>query len=85
MELNELRLISQYCDRKYNGSIMHNIYILQKYKINVKLLIDEKGNVRYVVGLDNISNSDMSTDDFYSLCENGWQIENDNEFVYRIK
>lgn len=85
MELNELQLISQYCDRKYNGSIMYNISMLQKYKINVKLLMDEKGNVKYVVNLSDISNSDMLTDEFYSLCENGWQIENDNEFVYRIK
>ena len=77
MTVEELKLIAQYVEPKdEKGNIFVDILLCTKSGIQPNLNMDENnGNVSYSIELNEISEKEMSSETFYSLCENGWKID----------
>lgn len=85
MTVEELKLIAKYAEQTdEERNVFTDISTFMKYAIGPKLNMDENnGNVSYSVSLQEISDNNMSTEDFYKMCEHGWQLV-DNNLVLNI-
>lgn len=86
LTIDEMRLMERYCERPENPevSIGKDMLAFILKGVVPKLISDENdGKVSYVVPLGKMDGIDMTNEQFYSLCEHGWRIE-DDKFILTL-
>lgn len=85
MDIEDIKLISTYCERKKKEDrhYITSIVKITSKNIPIRLESDDKGNVWYEVELNTLSETNFDNKDLYDLCEEGWEVNGD-KFIYKL-
>lgn len=76
----DLALISEYSDRsgkKKKSSDMSDVCTILKSYIKTTISCDDKGNMCIECNVDDLCQSEITVEEVYRLCSDGWEIKGD--------